>query len=54
MANDSVVLRFDEVTFEYQEHRPLLDEASFSVRSGKKIALMDAVALLIPGLVGLS
>lgn len=40
MANDAVALRFDEVTFEYVEHKPLLDEASFSVRTGKKIALM--------------
>lgn len=40
MANDSVVLRFDEVTFEHIEHKPLYEEVSFSVRSGKKIALM--------------
>lgn len=40
MANDSVVLRFNEVTFEYGESKPILDEASFSVRNGSKIALM--------------
>jgi ATP-binding cassette, subfamily F, member 3 len=40
MANDSVVLRFNEVTFEYNENRRTLDEASFSVRNGSKIALM--------------
>jgi ATP-binding cassette subfamily F protein 3 len=40
MANDSVVLRFNEVTFEYNEGRRTLDEASFSVRNGSKIALM--------------
>ncbi len=40
MANDSVVLRFDEVTFEHIEHKPLYEEVSFSVRAGKKIALM--------------
>lgn len=39
MANE-VVLRFDEVTFEYQHKKPLLDEASFSVRDGAKITLM--------------
>ncbi len=40
MANDSVVLRFSEVTFNYGEQKPILDEASFSVRNGSKIALM--------------
>lgn len=40
MANDNVVLRFNEVTFKYGEAKPLLDEASFSVRRGTKIALM--------------
>jgi ATPase subunit of ABC transporter with duplicated ATPase domains len=35
-----VILRFDEVTFEYIEDRPLLHEASFSVRTGSKITLM--------------
>lgn len=39
MANE-VILRFDEVTFEYQENKPILDEASFSVRTGSKITLM--------------
>jgi ATP-binding cassette subfamily F protein 3 len=40
MANDAVVLRFNEVTFEYGESKPIMDEASFSVRNGSKIALM--------------
>ncbi|WKZ29341.1 MAG: ABC-F family ATP-binding cassette domain-containing protein [Patescibacteria group bacterium] len=40
MANDSVVLRFSDVTFEYGDHKLILDEASFSVRNGSKIALM--------------
>ncbi len=40
MANDSVVLRFDDVTFEYGEGRPILEEASFCIRNGSKIALM--------------
>jgi ATP-binding cassette subfamily F protein 3 len=40
MANDSVVLRFSEVEFGYGENKPILDEASFSVRNGSKIALM--------------
>ncbi len=37
---DEVVLRFDEVSFEYLEKRPILDEASFSVRRGSKVTLM--------------
>ncbi|MEY4723509.1 MAG: hypothetical protein RLZZ324_1022 [Candidatus Parcubacteria bacterium] len=40
MAADSVVLRFSEVTFDYGESKPILDEASFSLRAGTKIALM--------------
>lgn len=40
MANDQVVLRFNEVKFEYSENKPILDEASFSVRNGSKVALM--------------
>ncbi|MFH1522964.1 MAG: ATP-binding cassette domain-containing protein [Patescibacteria group bacterium] len=37
---EEVILRFDEVTFEFVHKKPLLDEASFSVRQGAKIALM--------------
>jgi len=37
---EEVILRFDEVTFEYIHKKPLLDEASFSVRKGSKITLM--------------
>jgi ATP-binding cassette subfamily F protein 3 len=40
MANDSVVLRFSDVTFGYGETKPILDEASFSVRNGSRVALM--------------
>lgn len=35
-----VVLRFEDVYFEYQHKKPTLDEASFSVREGSKITLM--------------
>ncbi|HOX41029.1 MAG TPA: ATP-binding cassette domain-containing protein [bacterium] len=38
--NEEVILRFDEVCFEYQHDKPLLHEASFSVRRGAKITLM--------------
>lgn len=37
---EEVVLRFEDVTFEYLHKKPLLDEASFSVRKGSKITLM--------------
>ncbi len=40
MANDHVVLRFSDVTFDFGETKPILDEASFSVRNGTRIALM--------------
>lgn len=40
MANDSVVLRFSDVTFEYGHNKQVLDEASFSLRSGSRITLM--------------
>lgn len=38
--NEEVILRFDEVSFEYHHGKPLLEEASFSVRRGAKITLM--------------
>jgi ATPase subunit of ABC transporter with duplicated ATPase domains len=38
--NEEVILRFDEVSFEYQHDKPLLHEASFSVRRGAKLTLM--------------
>jgi len=39
MANE-VILRFEDLTFEYIEKKPLLEDASFSVREGSKITLM--------------
>lgn len=40
MPNDTIVLRFSDVTLRYGEHKPVLDEVSFSVRNGSKVALM--------------
>ncbi len=40
MANENVVLRFSDVTFEYGHNKHILDEASFSLRSGSRITLM--------------
>lgn len=37
---DNVILRFSDVTFEYQKDKPLLEEASFSMRAGSRITLM--------------
>ena len=37
---EEVILRFDEVTFEYLPKKPVLYEASFSLRRGAKITLM--------------
>lgn len=37
---EEVVLRFNEVTFEYIHKKPILKEASFSVRKGSKVTLM--------------
>jgi len=40
MNQENVVLRFSEVSFEYQSNKKLLDEVSFSVRAGSRITLM--------------
>lgn len=40
MASDNVVLRFNEVSFEFEHDKKLLDEVSFSVRAGSRITLM--------------
>lgn len=39
MSNE-VILRFNEVNFEYIHKKPILSEASFSVRRGSKVTLM--------------
>jgi ATP-binding cassette, subfamily F, member 3 len=35
-----VILRFEDVDFEYLHKKPILDEVSFSVRTGSKLTLM--------------
>ena len=40
MANDTTILRFSDVTYEYSHHKLILDEASFNVRAGSRITLM--------------
>ncbi len=40
MPSDEVVLKFSNVSFEWDTNKPILNEASFSVRRGSKITLM--------------
>ena len=40
MPNDNIILRFGEVSFGFGDHKPILEQASFSVRSGMRVALM--------------
>lgn len=40
MRQDSVIIRFSEVSFDYGHDKQLLDEASFSVRTDSRITLM--------------
>ncbi len=40
MSKDSVVIRFNDVSFEYGHNKPILKEVSFSVRSGSKVTIM--------------
>ena len=45
MSKDETILRFDEVDFEYNPNKPILDEVSFSVRQGMKRTIMGQVNL---------
>lgn len=40
MPNGKVIIRFDDVSFEYGHNKKILEEVSFSVRQGAKITLM--------------
>jgi ATPase subunit of ABC transporter with duplicated ATPase domains len=40
MAENETVIRFNDVTFEFGPKKPILHEASFSMRRGSKITLM--------------
>jgi len=40
MTHGDVIVRFDEVSFRYDENKPVLDAASFSVRENAKITIM--------------
>ncbi len=40
MAKDDVIIRFDEVSFEYGVKKPILDMVDFGVRRGSKVTIM--------------
>ncbi|MFA5877940.1 MAG: ATP-binding cassette domain-containing protein [Candidatus Staskawiczbacteria bacterium] len=40
MSGDEVIVKFNNVSFEWGTNKPILNEASFSVRKGSKITLM--------------
>jgi len=40
MSHGEVIVRFNNVSFEYGHNKPILDEVSFSVRRGAKITFM--------------
>jgi ATPase subunit of ABC transporter with duplicated ATPase domains len=40
MSKNDVAVRFNSVSFEYRRDKPILSEASFSLRSGSKFTLM--------------
>ena len=40
MSKDETIVRFQDVSHEFGPRKPILDEASFSVRRGSKITLM--------------
>ena len=40
MAKESTILRFENVSFEYGQNKPILDEVNFTVRENSKITVM--------------
>jgi ATPase subunit of ABC transporter with duplicated ATPase domains len=40
MSKDEVIIRFEEVSFEFGINKPILDEVSFSIRRSSKITIM--------------
>lgn len=40
MGHGNVIIRFDNVSFSYSDDKPILDDASFSVREDAKITIM--------------
>lgn len=40
MSHGSVIIRFENVSFEYGQNKPILEEVDFSVRQGMKVTIM--------------
>jgi len=40
MAHGEVILRFENVSFEHESNKPIIEEVSFSVRRGMKVTIM--------------
>ncbi len=40
MSKDGVILRFEDVSFEYSQEKPILEEVNFTVRENSKITIM--------------
>jgi len=40
MAHGDVIIRFNDVSFQYSTNKPILTEASFSVRENSKVTIM--------------
>jgi len=40
MAGDETIIKFNDVSFEWEQNKPILTEANFAVRRGSKITLM--------------
>ena len=40
MSQENVIIRFDKVTYEYNEKKQILDEASFTVRKNSIVTIM--------------
>lgn len=40
MSKEEVVLRFEDVSFEYEQNKPILEEVGFSVRKNSKVTIM--------------
>ena len=40
MSNQNTIIRFEKVSFSFAHDKQILNEVSFSVRNGMKVALM--------------
>ena len=40
MSSNETIIKFNDVSFEWQANKPILTEASFAIRKGAKLTLM--------------